>query len=537
MLAVAFSLLVFVTAMERPRHVVLILMDDMGYGDVHYAGAEYPTPTIDALAGQGVKLNQSYVMQLCSPTRTSLLTGRYSYNIGTDGDVLTAKNERCADLGVNTIADVLGEGGVATAFFGKWDNGDSSWAFTPTCRGFDHFFGFWGAAEDYYLHGSKNSLDLHDDFKHAPQFRGEYSTQLFTRMATSWLEETVVQRPGSPTFLQLSHQAVHDPVAAPDEYFANCAHIQEPNRKTYCAMMQAVDESISNLTQSYEKLGIWNDTMLIFLSDNGGHNEAGGFNAPLRGVKATVWEGGIRSQTFVHWPKLSAERQGTTFAGLVHVSDWLPTVASALLGQQVVSVGKPFDGIDTWPAIRDGTDSSRTEMLLSMRDASECSVSGCAYPGQLAYRIGHHKLIYGHPNLRGAHGDECEWSATLNCWNGWGVPKDAGASKAPDNVVNPPAGLPTELSAYSWGSIWLFDIEKDPLEENDLSAEMPEKRDELLARLVAFNASQIDQGTHTNKSAVDMEPCGQQLQCVVPWLAPGDSDQCSKPKPAPLLVV
>lgn len=517
----AFSQLVLLTRAEAasgPKHVVMILVDDLGYGDVGYAGAEFPTAAIDALANGGVKLNQSYVMQLCSPTRTSLLTGRYSYNIGTDGNVLNGKDERCADLTVNTIAEVLKEKGAETAVLGKWDNGYSSWACTPTCRGFDYFLGYYGAAQDYYLHGSKKQLDFHHNFQPQPQYIGEYSTIVFTQMAIEWITDTLKKKPDAPTFLLISHQAVHGPLEAPDQYYDKCNFISNSDRKTYCAMVQALDESVANVTKAYQDLGIWGDTLTILLSDNGGMPSEGGTNAPLRGSKASVWEGGVRSQTFVHWPGLASDRVGSTFGGLVHVSDWLPTVHSALFGSSAKAVGKPFDGIDAWAALKDGTASKRTEMLISMRDADSCGKkdTDCVYPGQLAYRSGPYKLIHGHTWLRGGMDDTCaSWS---KCGNGWVIPPDVGSSRAP-NEKKPSPGQPEGTNAYSWGSVWLFDIENDPLEENDLSEAMPDKVNELLAKLSVINATHIDQTTHKDSTANDTESCGR-IECVVPWMAP-----------------
>ena len=115
---------------------------DLGWGDTGHQGAEYPTPTIDKLALGGIRLNQSYVMQLCSPTRASLLTSRYSYSIGMDGNVLTGGDARCAPLNVSTVGNQMQRVGVRTAFIGKYDIGYSSWACTANCRGFDYWLGY-----------------------------------------------------------------------------------------------------------------------------------------------------------------------------------------------------------------------------------------------------------------------------------------------------------------------------------------------------------------------------------------------------------
>ena len=137
----------YTTRVSLPRHAVIFLVDDLGYGDTHHRGAEYPTDNIDALALGGIRLNQSYSMQLCSPTRGSLLSSRYAYNVAMDGSVLVTNDERCLNTSVSTIGDHMKNNGVKTAFIGKYDIGYSEWACTANCRGFDYWLGYYGAAE------------------------------------------------------------------------------------------------------------------------------------------------------------------------------------------------------------------------------------------------------------------------------------------------------------------------------------------------------------------------------------------------------
>lgn len=339
-------------------------------------------------------------------------------------------------------------------------------------------------------------------------------------------------------------------------------------RYTYCLMMQALDAGIANLTAAYKTAGLFDDTVFLFLGDNGGMNADGGFNIPLRGQKATVWEGGVRSHTFLHWSGFSDSMKGTVYSGLAHVVDWGVTLTAALgyVAQNDTSTSTvngepipPLDGMNLWPALVSGGASPRTEMLLSMRDDTECAAPypDCAYRGQLAYRKGAYKLIYGHPALRGSQGAECAWSTAasasaskllegtevgldaggLNCWNGWGVPKDRGPSRAPPTVPQQP-GQPANTSGYQYGALFLFNIELDPTEETNLAASMPDKVEELLAILKVYNASQIDQSTLPTKGAVTTEKCsgsdGNVLKCAVPWLKPSNpAEQCSFPPPQP----
>ena len=147
---------------SRPLHAVVVLVDDLGYGDTGYMGAEYATPHIDQLALGGVRLNQSYVHMICSPSRASLFSSRYAYNVGMDGDVLKLGDERC--LSVTTVGHQMHRNDVRTAYIGKYDVGYSSWSCTPNCNGFEYFLGFYGPAQDCTpapapTHGSGLSKD------------------------------------------------------------------------------------------------------------------------------------------------------------------------------------------------------------------------------------------------------------------------------------------------------------------------------------------------------------------------------------------
>lgn len=277
LLAILVTILSSIEA--RPKHAVVFLIDDLGYGDTAHMGAEYPTTAISELAMGGIRLNQSYVLQLCSPTRSALLSSRYSYNIGMDGSVLVDNSGRCINSTVSTLGDRVSRGGVSTAFIGKYDVGYSSWSCTANCRGFDYWLGYYGAAEDYYLHGGGKTLDFHENYENAPQYRGEYSTSLFARKAVEWATNVTggAESAGNASsLLYLSFQAVHGPIEMPpDNYTAECGHIKEQTRQTYCAMMQALDGAIDNVTTAYRNLGIFNDTVFLFLADNGGTNQDG----------------------------------------------------------------------------------------------------------------------------------------------------------------------------------------------------------------------------------------------------------------------
>ena len=233
----------------RPKHILFLMIDDLGFNDVGYRNtSDLSSPNIDALAENGVRLERYYTHNLCSPSRTAFLSGRYASTIGMQGCVII--NGQAVDLprNVSTIADRLRGGGFATAAFGKWDAGMTTWDYTPTCRGFDYFYGYWNAVQDYYKH-AKPALDLHENFDPVEDEDGTYSTHLYTRKAQEWITRTVgppSARKRDSSFLYLAYQAMHAPIEAPAQYVdsPHCRGVTTENkRNVYCGMMAALDES------------------------------------------------------------------------------------------------------------------------------------------------------------------------------------------------------------------------------------------------------------------------------------------------------
>ena len=226
-------------------HVLFYLVDDLGYADVGYhgsaVGAKVSTPVIDALSDRGVRLEQYYVNFLCSPTRTSLMSGRYAYTIGMQSEVIVDGAPSCMPTSVATIADRLSADGWATAAYGKWDMGMTSWGCTPTCRGFDHFFGFYNAYNDYFTHHVGKGLDFRNDTHPVTSLDGVYMTEALTTDAVRWLEDQVPR--GVSTFTYMAHEAIHAPAQVPSRYIdAKCrASIPAslPNRRITCGELRS----------------------------------------------------------------------------------------------------------------------------------------------------------------------------------------------------------------------------------------------------------------------------------------------------------
>jgi arylsulfatase A-like enzyme len=329
-------------AAPRPN-VVLIVGDDMGYADIGVHGCrDIPTPHIDAIARGGVRCTNGYVSgPYCSPTRAGLLTGRYQTRFGHEF------NPAGEGVGLptteTTIADRFKAAGYVTGLVGKWHLGGSEDR-RPQKRGFDEFFGFLGGAHPYFpgqgapiLRGTETVMEK------------AYLTDALGREAVDFID----RHGKGPFFLALTFNAVHTPMQADDPRLKKFAAVSDTRRRTYCAMMSAMDDAIGTVLAKLRDAGLEDNTLVAFISDNGGPTMTGttingSRNTPLRGSKRTTLEGGVRVPFLVRWPgKLNA---GKVYDQPVIQLDLLPT-ALAAAGVAVQPEWK-LDGVDLLPHLR-----------------------------------------------------------------------------------------------------------------------------------------------------------------------------------------
>ncbi|KAK3726387.1 hypothetical protein QZH41_016252, partial [Actinostola sp. cb2023] len=450
-----------------------------GWDDISFHGSpQIPTPNIDELANAGVILNNYYVSPICTPTRSAIMTGKYPIHTGMQHSVIMASQPYGLGLNETLLPEYLKKLGYATHGVGKWHLGFYELAYTPIHRGFDTFFGYWCGKGDYWDHSNQEiggwGLDLHDGDKTTWTEWGNYSTYMFTDKAVDVIK---AHDASDPLFLYLAYQAVHSantiqPLQAPQDLIDKFGNIEHEQRRIFAAMVTAMDLSIKKIVDALKAKNIYNNTIIIFTTDNGG--PANGFdqnyasNYPLRGVKYTLWEGGLRGTAFMHSPLI--KKPGRVSTKLLHVSDWLPTLYVRAGGD--IHDLQSADGYDMWDTITTDEMSPRIEILHNIDPMT----------GSAAYRFRNWKLIVN------------ETSA----WSGWYPPPGLEQSKkltTPKTLKNAVVTCtkPPPVTAECTRKLGpcLFDVSADPCEYVNQAATQPEILQNMLSWLEEYKKGMV----------------------------------------------
>ena len=337
----------------RPN-LVFIISDDLGWNDVGYHNPQVNTPNLDRLCARGVRMTQYRTNSVCSPTRASLLTGRTAFRVGVPSPIPQAN---ALPITEKLLPQMLTEAGYQSWLVGKWHLGEIAPQYLPHRRGFQHHYGYLGGTLDYYEHTFMNREDWYLNGEKIKE-QG-YSTDLLTAEAIRLIRE---RDKFKPFFLDLSFNAPHVPLQVPVEYLTSYSHIADPNRRTFLAMIEAMDAAIGRVYSTLEEQGIAENTLFVWVSDNGGQTtmNAGGNNDPLRGMKGQGFDGGLRVPAFMLWPQ--GLEGGWVFDRLFTVLDWMPTLADA--------IGFPLDptierdGMSRWRYLHDGVGSEHDPVIL-----------------------------------------------------------------------------------------------------------------------------------------------------------------------------
>ena len=395
----------FATGAEKSRpNIVLVLCDDLGYADVGYNaklfGVETDvfTPNIDALAGEGTIFKQAYVAHpFCGPSRMALMSGRMPHayggqkNLPDEAKNLRDYNTKGIPVSEMLFSRVLQDSGYATACIGKWHLGHSE-PFHPNVRGFDHFFGFLGGGHQYFPSVTDKVEPKINDYQYFLERNGEdilspegaYLTDMLTDEAVDFIARTATAKESEPFFVFLSYNAPHSPLQGKTEDLQFLYPIHEPEnprngvdyrdyekRQNYVAMVYSIDRGMKKLREVLEDPNrdgnegdsISENTLIVFLSDNGGKILQAGNNAPLKDDKGSTCEGGIRVPMFAYWPGVvpSGQVYDHPFLAL----DFYPTFAA--LAEAKIPEDKQLDGRNVWPAFLEGRNPRSDETMFWLR--------------------------------------------------------------------------------------------------------------------------------------------------------------------------
>lgn len=345
---------------QKKPNIIVIIADDLGWNDVGFHNPNIVSPNLNQLAGKGVELTRFYVASICSPTRAGLLTGKYPDRFGIRNGVIRPNMVGGLPLEEKTLANILATAGYKTrGAFGKWHLGHSDVKYHPLQRGFTSFYGHYNGAIDYFTHYRDGALDWHRNYE-ASRDTG-YSVELIGREAAGFIRSAGE----GPFFAYVAFNGVHSPLQAREQdllkngYNAGRASENDAAEgdygkrgkgnnqlQTFAAMVTGMDEAIGNILKALEEKGVADNTLIWFLSDNGGTPKFGGNNKPLRGTKNTEWEGGVRSTSVVYWKgRLDGGRKSNVVAGFIDVVPTLAKIAGAS--------GLPaVDGKDVLAALR-----------------------------------------------------------------------------------------------------------------------------------------------------------------------------------------
>jgi arylsulfatase A-like enzyme len=366
-----------VTAAERPN-VVYLLADDLGWGDLGTHGGSIPTPRLDQLFEEGVRLDNFMGWCVCSPTRAMLLTGRHPFRVGTGPEVggELAREE-------TTIAEAFQSHGYRTGVFGKWHNGadpdtpeyrrafEEAWKAMPNKKlkgglgvnehGFEEAWVYYGGGEDYFTRRTvqgRGPISWWHNREFRPQDVG-YTEDLITGHVLEFLR----RNKDRPFFCYVPFHIVHSPLQAKDTDLARVdARVTDQTKRVYAAMVQAMDNNVATILAELDKLGLRDNTIVVFTSDNGATRN--GSNRPFRGGKHTIYEGGTRLPTVIHWPR--GKVTGRKWNGLCGALDMFPTLMA--MAELKMPATRPLDGKNIWPALRDNSASPVESYYWSWRN-------------------------------------------------------------------------------------------------------------------------------------------------------------------------
>ncbi len=366
-------------AVANKPNIVVIMCDDLGYNDVGFNGSkDIPTPNLDALATNGAIATAGYAVHpFCGPSRAGFLTGQYPHEFGSQFNLPRRHENEGKGIPTNLsyMSSTLQDAGYFTGLVGKWHLGIKP-EFHPQKRGFDEFYGFLGGGhkyfpEQYYTAYQREKANGNDDiweYNTPLEHNGKpimdsdkYLTDELSDAAVNFVSDEKAKE--NPFFLFLAYNAPHVPLEAKEEDLAKFTHITDKKRRTYAAMVYAVDRGVGQLVNALKANNQLDNTLIVFLSDNGGKVTEGANNYPLKEGKGSMQEGGFRVPMFIHYPK--EIQANTTYDHPISALDFYPTFAH--LAQAELPKTQELHGKNIWESLTTGTTARQDESIFAMR--------------------------------------------------------------------------------------------------------------------------------------------------------------------------
>lgn len=365
---IASSISLYTTAQNNNQkpNIVIIVADDLGWGDVGYHGSSILTPNIDELSRKAIQLNRFYSAPISSPTRAGLLSGKYPNRLGIRDVVIPPWRDYGIEPNETLLPAELAKAGYENrAIVGKWHLGHSKKKYWPLSKGFTHFYGHVNGAIDYFTHERDGELDWHNDWESS--YDKGYSTDLISEHAANCIEEYAEK---GPFFLYVAFNAPHDPLEAKDEDLKLYGFDENKPRfgkdktghgnteeQTFAAMVTCMDRGVGRIIEALKKANISDNTIVLFMSDNGAES---GSSGPLRGKKFMEFEGGLRVPALLNWPaRLQGGRVVNQVIGFVDV---MPTLLSIVNQKSDIK----FDGINVLPVLEGKKQSIDRKLYLGL---------------------------------------------------------------------------------------------------------------------------------------------------------------------------
>lgn len=512
LLAVCALVCTAAAALDKQPHIVLMLADDLGWNDVQWHDERVSCPhMMKIMAEEGTELDQYYVQPQCTPSRTALMTGLYPYHQGMQHGVIYPTQQECTPLSVDLLPKALKDVGYDTHLVGKWHLGFCDKACTPPERGFDTFYGFYQGMNGQFDHKFGLPGMIGYDFRNGTELvtgiDGIHNTDLQLARTLEIIENHDTD---APMFLNIMWAAPHQPFEANKEWADKYAHIEDEEYRGYLGMISHMDEAIGDVRDAMIKKGLHDNAIYIFMADNGGEFPIGK-SGKLRGAKGSLFDGGIRSASWIASPLIKTA--GTKSEDLMHIVDWYPTLVSMAGGET-----EGLDGVDQTDMLIHGKESARTEFIVNI-DSEEPFKQG-----HRAIRSGEWKLIDGYPGEVDGWGDKMQKTWRMCHWDleeGWEAVVSPVVEKRATSYSVSAADILKEEKCIedSMNEKRLYNLIEDPSETTNLADKHPEIVEELMAKLDEHEKTLVDVPYANTLSLAAGMPDRHDGNWVVGWCA------------------